>query len=723
MADALFKKEIENALENQVLRGALGRFGDAYAQAREKAYEGYDFQAIREKVAEVKSYAANHLNEMLDQFQKAATARGAKVFRASTGEDAKQYITELAKSQGVKRIVKSKSMASEEILLNKTLEAEGFDVQETDLGEWIIQLAGQHPSHMVMPAIHMTKEEVADVFTDHLHRLNEPDISALVKTARGELRKKFLEADMGISGANMAIAETGTLMMVTNEGNARLTSSLPRVHVFLVGIEKLVPNFEDAGYILQALPRSATAQQITSYVSMVTGPTPAYYPDGSVQDKEFHIILMDNGRRKMYNDDHFKKTFQCIRCASCLNVCPAFQLVGGHVYGHIYTGGIGTILTNFLNSEKDAQNPQNLCLQCGKCAEVCPGKLDIPEMILEIRNRLGEKEGLPFTQKFALDVVSNRRLFHSLLRVASKAQKPFTKGQPVIRHLPMFLSGLTEKKSLPAVADVPFRDVFKTIKQEVKNPKGKIALYAGCLIDFVYPTIGEGVIAGLNEKGYEVVFPEGQSCCGAPATYMGDRQNARKSAIINIEALDAENVDYVVSACPTCTHALKDSFVELVQDDPVLAARAKVLSQKSKDFSLLLSELGGLTPGGDGKPLKVTYHDSCHLKRKMGIFAEPRKHLSDTKGVQIIEMNESDRCCGFAGSYSIKFPELSQPILDRKLANIEATGADIVAVDCPGCLMQIAGGLDKTNPGIKVKHTAEILLEKRKKAQNNTNKK
>lgn len=715
MADAQFKQKIENALENQVLRGALGRFQDAYGKNREQAYEGYDFEALREKVVEVKSYAAEHLDEMIEKFEKAATARGAKVFRASSGEDAKRYIIELAKKQDVKNIVKSKSMASEEIHLNDALIHEGFDVQETDLGEWIIQLAGQKPSHMVMPAIHMTKEEVADVFTENLNRLNEPNIAKLVKTARVEMRKKFIEADMGISGANIAVAETGTLMMVTNEGNARLTSTWPKTHVFLVGIEKFVANFEDAGYILQTLPRNGTAQQLTSYVTMITGQTPAYYPDGSIQDKEYHIILMDNGRRKMYNDEKFKKTFQCIRCAACLNVCPAFKLVGGHVYGHIYTGGIGTILTTFLNSEKDAQNPQNLCLQCGKCTEVCAGMLDIPDMILEIRNRLGEKTGLPFTQKFALDVVSNRRLFHSLLRVASKAQKPFTKGQPVIRHLPMFLSGLTEKRSLPAVADVPFRDIIKTIKQEVKNPKGTIAFFGGCLVDFVYPKIGEGVVKVLNEKGYKVVFPEGQSCCGAPATYMGDRQNARKSAVMNIEAMDAEKVDYVVSACPTCTHALIDSFKELVVDDPAMAKRAEELSRKSMDFSKLISVLGGLEEGGDGKALKVTYHDSCHLKRKMGVYAEPRQILSNIKGVNLIEMKESDSCCGFAGSYSIKFPEMSGPILERKLRNVEDSGAEVVAVDCPGCLMQISGGLDQTDLKVKVKHTAELLLEKRQK--------
>ncbi|MHB1654202.1 MAG: L-lactate dehydrogenase (quinone) large subunit LdhH [Desulfitobacteriaceae bacterium] len=707
-----FKQKIEKALDNSTLRGALSRFGEFYVTAREKVYEGYDFQGLRDKVAEVKSYAASHLDEMLDQFEEKAMARGAKVYRADTGEDAKRYIAELALKHGVRNVVKSKSMASEEIHLNETLMSRGMNVQETDLGEWILQLCGQTPSHMVMPALHMTKEQVADVFTDHLGRLNEPDIEELVKTARGELRSKFLEADMGISGANIAVAETGTLIVMTNEGNARLTSTLPRIHVFLVGVEKMVPKFEDAGYILQTLPRNATAQPITSYVTMVTGPTPVYLPDGTIQNKELHIVLMDNGRRKMYADDKFKKTFQCIRCASCLNVCPAYQLVGGHVYGHIYTGGIGTILTAFLNEEKWAENPQNLCLQCGKCAEICPGRLDIPEMILELRTRFAEKKGLPLAQKFALDVVANRRLFHSLLRVASKAQKPFTKGQPVIRHLPMFLSGFTEKRSLPAIADVPFRDVFKQLPQVVKEQKGIIAFYGGCLVDFVYPKIGEGVVAALNEKGFKVIFPEGQSCCGAPATYMGDKPNAKKSAILNIEALNAEKVDYVVSACPTCTHALKD-YQDLLAGNPAWEERAQELSRKAMDFSKLLQVLGGLVPNGDSKALKVTYHDSCHLKRKMGVYKEPREHLSNINGIELIEMKESDHCCGFAGSYSIKFPEMSAPILERKLQNIDATGAEVVAVDCPGCLMQISGGLDQQNSQVKVKHTAEILLEKR----------
>lgn len=715
MGNSELKKEISSALENNVLRGALERFAKAYPIAREKAYLGYDFEALRNKVHEVKSKSASNIEEMIDLFEKNATARGAKVIRAADGKEANDYVRKLAKEKNVQKVVKSKSMASEEILLNEALREDGVEVQETDLGEFIIAIAGHHPSHMVLPAIHLTKEQVADLFSNYTNRKNDPIISKLVKTARSVMRKKFLEADMGISGANMAIAETGTLMMMTNEGNGRLTSTIPKTHVFIVGIEKIIPKFTDASYILKTLPRNGTGQNITTYVSMYTGPTEAYLGDGTKGTKDFHIVILDNGRRKILQDEKFSQMFNCVRCGGCINVCPAFQLVGGHVYGgHAYTGGIGTLLTAFLTSEETASKVQSLCLQCGSCREVCPGKLNIPEMILELRNRYGAKSGLPFTHKFILDVVSNRRLFHSMLRIASVAQKPFAKGQPVIRHLPMFLSGLTEGRSLPTVAKKPFRDIFPTIKQNVPNPKGTVALYAGCLLDFVYPKIGEGVVSALNEVGYKVVFPEIQSCCGAPATYMGDRENAVKSAVLNIEGLEAEKVDYVVSACPTCTHALKE-YKGLLVDNPEMFKRAEILDQKIFDFSKLVSMLGGLEDKGDGIPLKVTYHDSCHLKRSMNVYQEQRDLLTNTSGIELIEMKDSDRCCGFAGSYSIKFPEISGPILEKKLENIIETGADVVAVDCVGCLMQIRGGLDQKDTKIKVMHTAEILLEKRKR--------
>jgi iron-sulfur cluster protein len=320
-----FRASIDRAVNDANLTGALGKFSEAYKVNRAKAYEGIDFEALRTAVAERKAHAAAHQSELVARFCRSAEAAGTKVFCSSDPEAVKQYILTVARQHGVERVVKSKSMATEEIHLNAALEGAGMSVGETDLGEWIIQLAGQTPSHMVMPAIHMTREEVAELFSKEVDERLTSDIPRLVAVARQELRAKFLAADLGISGANIAVAETGSIVLVTNEGNARLVTTLPKVHIALVGIEKLVESFGDVVPILEALPRSATAQLLTSYVSIISGPTEN--DDGS--PKELHVILMDNRRSEMARDPLFKQALQCIRCGSCLNVCPVFRPGGG----------------------------------------------------------------------------------------------------------------------------------------------------------------------------------------------------------------------------------------------------------------------------------------------------------------------------------------------------------------------------------------------------------
>lgn len=707
-----FRESINTALHNANLTGALGRFSEAYRTSRARAYEGTDFEALRTRIAELKSYAASHLDLLAETFTQNAEARGAKVFRTTNPKKIKEYIVNVARENGVRSVVKSKSMASEEIHLNPYLEDHGIPVSETDLGEWIIQLAGQRPSHMVLPAIHMTKEEVAELFSKEVHERLSTDIPQLVKVARNRLRTKFLDADMGISGANIAVAETGSIVIVTNEGNARLVTTLPKVHIAIIGIEKLVAEFKDIVPILTALPRSATAQLLTSYVSVITGQTPN--TDGSM--KKLHIILMDNRRTEMANDPRFRQALQCIRCASCLNVCPVFRLVGGHVFGKVYTGGIGTILTAWFDEMKKSEDIQSLCIQCGNCKEVCPAKIDIPELILEIRRRLVKDAGQSITQKAIFSVVNNRRLFHSMLRTASLTQKPFVKGG-FIRHLPMFLSDLTELRSLPSIAPVPFRDKFKEISQsKISKKKEKVVFFAGCLIDFAYPDMGNAVVKILNKADIEVAFPEDQTCCGAPARYSGAYAVAGQNAIDNIKALLKEDAEYIVSACPTCTVALKHEFINtfdsLGKNDWLPQARE--IAARAMDFSTFVKKLadeGRLTfkSGDPGKSAALlTYHDSCHLKRTLNVHDQPRELLQKS-GFDLVEMFESDMCCGMGGTYSLKLPEISAPILQRKLRNIRYTSASIVAMDCPGCVMQIKGGFDKEGTAIKVVHTAELI--------------
>ncbi|MCL6612196.1 MAG: LUD domain-containing protein [Peptococcaceae bacterium] len=704
-----FRERIAAALDNQNLRRALGNFADAYLGARENAYQGKDFEAIRRKIAGIKKGAAENMEELAHRFTRAAEKAGAVVYRASTPEEARDYIKNLAQARGVKSVVKSKSMVTEEIHLNRSLKEAGIEVRETDLGEWIIQLSGQKPSHMVMPAIHMTRGEVAGVFSAETGKELSDEIPVLVKVAREELRQKFLAAGMGISGANIAVAETGTIVMVTNEGNGRLTTTLPPLHVAVVGLDKLVSSIGDVAPILEALPRSATAQHMTSYVTMITGPVPAMDRAGNPVEKEMHIVLLDNGRTKMASDPVFKEALQCIRCASCLNVCPVFQLVGGHVYGHVYTGGIGTILTAFHHGLEKAESIQSLCLGCERCKAFCPAGIDIPALIRELRARITGRKGLPAGSRFLLEtVLPSRSLFHGLIKAASAAQKPFVREGGYVRHLPLFLAGLTRGRSLPAIAGRPFRDVAGSLPAP-RNPGERIGFFAGCLIDFVYPRIGEAVHKILAGMGCRVVFPPGQTCCGLPASYMGAPGPAARIARQNIAAF-GEDCRYILTACPTCATFLKRDYPRLLREDGEWAGRAERFAARVVDFSSFVSR-EGFRPAGGFAGTRITYHDSCHLKRNLGVFREPRELLAGA-GYDLVEMKWPDRCCGFGGSYSMRFPEVSRSILEAKIKDITETGARVVATDCPGCLLQLAGGLDAGGRReIRAAHTAELLCE------------
>jgi len=711
------KKEISEKLRDDVLRGALGRFAEAYPIARAKAYENVeDIEALRDSLKAMKEAAVENIEAIADKFEAEATKRGAKVFRAADGPALKRYLLDLCKEKGVKRIVKSKSMASEEIHLNDDLEKAGIRVKETDLGEWIIALAGHRPSHMVMPAIHLNRQQCAEYFSKELKEDIPPDIPFMVQTARKTLREEFLQADMGISGANIGIAENGAICLVTNEGNARLVTSLPRIHVVIIGYEKLIPTIKDAVPILRSLPRSATSQVATSYVSMISGPTPVMVQqDGkwTEQEKELHIIMFDNGRLKAAKDEKFKEIYQCVRCASCLNVCPVYQLVGGHVYGHIYAGGIGAILTAFFNSMGDFEKINELCIGCRKCTTICPGKINIPGLIEELRIRGVREHGLPFSLKLLFEnVISNRRLFHSLLRTAALGQKPVKSGR-FIRHLPLFMAGLTEGRSLPAIADTPLRDRVHKITRRLAAPTKKVAFFSGCNMDFVYPETGESVFKVLQDLNIAVVFPEEQGCCGKPVIGFGDAETTKKIAKRNIAAFEQSGADYIVAACPSCTETLHVTYPELLRDDPEWAERAAKFAAKVKEFSQFVCgeyEKAGRLAKKPGTA-KVTFHDSCHMKRVLGIHEEPRKLLESTGTYELVEMKDCDKCCGMAGAFGVKYAELSAPILKQKIENIKDSGAEVVCVACPACMMQIGGGLDKQAPEFKVRHVADILAD------------
>jgi L-lactate dehydrogenase complex protein LldF len=349
------------------------------------------WQALRQAGHDLRLHAITHLDHYLARLEEQVTCAGGHVHWARDAAEARQTVLEIARQHGVRRIVKAKSMATEEIHLNHALQTAGMEVLETDLGEYIIQLAGVGPSHIIVPAVHLTKEGIADIFRQKLGIDAPPDPQRLAEIARVRLRQAFLDADMGVSGANFMVAETGTLVIVSNEGNARMCTTLPPLHVAVVGIDKVVPDWESLSILLKLLARSATGQKLSAYTSFITGPR---RDEGEHGPREFHLVLLDNGRTRALRDEVTRETLLCIRCGACLNVCPVYNSVGGHAYGWAYSGPIGAILApQILGTRAAAALPFASSL-CGACAEICPVKIPIPEILLRLRQRAVEGDAV-----------------------------------------------------------------------------------------------------------------------------------------------------------------------------------------------------------------------------------------------------------------------------------------------------------------------------------------
>lgn len=704
-----YRKELRESLDNEFLREAMDKFATAYPVSRANAFRGLDEKAMIAEVADAKDAAARNMDGLYAQFKAEAEKRGVKVHMAKDAAEANEIIARIAKNSNCKKIVKSKSMTAEETLLNHRLEEDGLEVIETDLGEWIIQLRHEGPTHMVMPAIHLSRYQVADLFSEVTKQKQEVDIQRLVKVARRELRQHFATADMGISGANFAIAESGTIGLVTNEGNARLVTTLPRVHVALCGLDKLTPSLNDALKSLRVLPRNATGQAITSYVTWITGANEC--KAAADEKKEMHIVFLDNGRRALAQDPLFSQVMRCVRCGACANVCPVYRLVGGHKMGHIYIGAIGLILTYFFHGKDKARNLVQNCINCESCKSICAGGIDLPRLIKEIRARLSEEDGAPVEATLLGKVLKNRKLFHTLLRFGKYAQKPVTGGTPYLRHLPQMFMKDHGFRALPAIADKAFRDEWETIRPRVSGAKLRVALFSGCVQDFVYPEQMKAAVKVLASKGVDMDFPMDQSCCGLPVQMMAERQATIDVARQNVMAFDAAKYDYILTLCASCASHLKEGYPNILAGQADMVGKVKLFASKVIDFSSFVHDVLGMTADDfKGKGEKVAYHSSCHLCRGLGVVEQPRALIASS-GSEYCPAQEEAVCCGFGGTFSMKFPELSKELLDKKLNNAEATGATRMVADCPGCIMQIRGGAEKRGNRMKVGHIAELLAE------------
>lgn len=464
--DPAIRKTLADGNLQLAIYNNTGRFRDARRNAvsPERLPE---YQDLRSRAAAIKKHTLEFLDVYLVQLEQMVIANGGKVIWAQTGEEAAEFILKLAKERGENLIVKSKSMTSEEIHLNDQLARHDLESVETDLGEYILQLAGQRPFHIVAPAIHMTRDDVADLFTEKLGVERDTVIENQAMTARRVLREKFLAAGIGITGANFLLADSGAAVIVENEGNARLTHSAPRIHIAIAGIEKVIPRMRDLGVFLDLLGRSASGQPMTSYTSVVSGPRRNGELDGP---EEFYIVLLDAGRTKLLADPEKRQSLRCIRCAACLNTCPVYRKIGGHNYPWVYSGPIGKIITpQFHGRDQDPWLPFASSL-CGACAEVCPVKIDIPGILIQLRQEsVAADADKPSAERRGFRLwawLMRRPKLYALAASIGFSLLGRRPGGGWIRHAPWPfanspLAGWLKERDFPAPPPKPFREMWK----------------------------------------------------------------------------------------------------------------------------------------------------------------------------------------------------------------------------------------------------------------------
>lgn len=465
----------QHALRDEFLRAAVRFTTDRLKERKGGATEELGhWEEWRERGRQIRAHTIAHLDYYLKQFVDNARRLGVHVHFAADASEAADVVAQIVQEKQARRVVKSKSMVSEEIHVNTRLEKEGVEVVETDLGEYIIQLAGEAPSHIIIPAIHKNRSQIKDLFTSAGGAGLTTATKDLTAFARRTLRNKFLQADIGMTGCNFAIAESGSIVLFTNEGNGRMVSTLPKTHIVTMGMERIVPTFADLEVMANLLPRSATGQKLTAYMSVVTGPKRQQEADGP---EEMHVVIVDNGRSSQLGDAEFQEVLNCIRCGACLNVCPVYRQVGGHAYGSVYPGPIGAVLSPLLNQGQEYVDLPYASSLCGACYEACPVKIPIHDMLVHLRRKNVERGWTKGAERAAFRAY--RLAFASVgryklaLRVARMAQKPMVR-EGYIESTFGPLLGWTSSRHAPAIAKQSFRDRFAKMEQQVEpNGGGK----------------------------------------------------------------------------------------------------------------------------------------------------------------------------------------------------------------------------------------------------------
>jgi len=686
--------EISAALTNSSIQQSVGPATRTAAMMRRHAVEKFSaYEASRDRARAIKERAIEELPELIAMAEEAVVRAGGTVHRAEDADAACRIIADIAQREDCRTAVKSKSMTSEEVHLNAALERAGVHVRETDLGEYIVQLDGDRPSHIVAPIWHKSLEDVRQAFRRGLDLDEVPETpEALTQLARGRLREEFLAADLGITGANFVIAESGTIIVVENEGNARLCTQLPRVHVALAGVEKLIPAMADLQSFLELLPRSATGQLLSVYLSVITGPGWGRSPlvEG---DRTFHLVLLDNGRMAMRDDPVLREALYCVRCGACLNVCAPYQAVGGHVYGGpTYQSGIGAAWEAGVRGLDTAAEFAHLCSMCTRCQDVCPVRIDIPWMNSSLRGRIETQRG-DSGGMFGALLREPRRLYE---RIRSTPGSSWLGELPPVRWYLEKSAGIDRRRPLPELPPLTLTDWYEQQGGAVAregdggsrvDPSADMAVFwADCHTEHVEVKAGRAAVRVLERLGYDVVVATGP-CCGRAALSQGDVAAARQQAAGLLGLLEpfAEAGVPILGLEPSCVSCVVCEQEHLLPDEPnamILAVRVQDIFEFLSDNAAAVDEI---LAAGAIEAHTVLVHGHCQQKTA-GWYPATLDVLGRVPGVEV--QSTTAECCGMAGSYGYKTGsyEISRELGRRLVSEIDDIAAAAGEQDAPDVL-------------------------------------
>lgn len=634
-------------------------------------------------------------------------ANGCQVFYARTAAEAREYILKVCSRPGV--LIKSKSNAVKELGLREPLAARGVEWTETDLGDWINQLAGSEGSHVLAPALHFTREEVAELFSAACGEPLPPDPAALVAAARSRLRRLLETAAYGLTGANAIAADTGTIVLMENEGNIRAVTSLPPIHIVVAGIHKVVPTLEDAVRVVHGASVYGVGQDFGTYCTTLTGPAPA---DG-FGPREVHVVLVDNGRRAAI-EAGYAEPFACINCGSCLNYCPVYGEIGDG-YGHKLLGGIGALQESLILGLLDgraaaapAAEVLGMCLGCTRCIEYCPVQIDTPQITFRLRAETGQ---VPPGTRRVLNTVKSPVKLKVMARLLRLYQKSGLRA--LVRRLGLIPARLRTAEALqPEV--VPLGP-WPAVQPAIGPERGRVAMFLGCVMAHAMGDIHHATARVLRRAGFTVVTPAHRGCCGALHEHAGALADARELAKATIAGFEAPGDLPVVVNSAGCGAMMKN-YAHLLAGEPGgWAERAAALSARVRDFTEFVAGAGlpvPAAPGPAGPKLRVTYQDPCHLACAQGIKAAPRELLRSLPGIEFVEMPATEACCGSAGIYALGGEgqeAVSLRLLETKLNDARQTGAPVVVTANPGCLMHLRYGFRAVGEATEVVHIATLL--------------